>query len=419
MLTSPVPAARIGSSAQTRKPWPSEPGPTANSPPSMPTRSAIPLRPLPPDAPGTPGPPAPSSVISISSPVRSEDQPDLRPRAGPACLMVLVNASCTIRYADRSTLAGSVDGWPSMRRCTSVPAARTWSTSAGTEHSPGCGASCGSSAGSRLTTPSSRRISASEARPVVITFSRAVAVRSGCRRNAAAPPCACTTITDMPWATTSCSSRVIRARSAAAASAARWCCSRSRSAARCSSMCRWPRRLRTPSPNASARPSTSIGNRAVPSAPKVRSANHFRSAPTSVGSIAPSWSSAVASGSTQARSTGRPRSSGGSIGLPSGNGSTGGTLSDRSDRRHGRPGGRQPRPAFRRASSTAARFSTGIPSRSTGCGAAATPGTSWLRSGEGAGPVTSVTRLSANTATNRAATAITPERRRSARLASV
>lgn len=102
-------------------------------------------------------------------------------------------------------------------------------------------------------TPSSRRISASAWRPVIEIVSRAVFAWSGEVSITYAAPSACTTITDTLCATTSCSSRAIRARSAATATLACASRSRSRREARSSSCAKYALRVRIESPSTQAR----------------------------------------------------------------------------------------------------------------------------------------------------------------------
>ena len=75
--------------------------------------------------------------------------------------------------------------------------------------------------------PRRRRISPSASRPVSAMVARVRVATAGSRSAAYRAPSACTTITDSPWATTSCISRAIRARSSEAASST--CCAASRS----------------------------------------------------------------------------------------------------------------------------------------------------------------------------------------------
>ena len=63
-----------------------------------------------------------------------------RRRSVARSLSALVSASCTIRYADTSTPAGSVPAAGRQPRSTSSPPARNSSTSAGRSASPGAGA---------------------------------------------------------------------------------------------------------------------------------------------------------------------------------------------------------------------------------------------------------------------------------------
>ena len=77
-----------------------------------------------------------------------------------ACRIALLSASCTMRYADRSTPSGSVTGFPLQVTVTDTPPLRAESSSASRSASPGWGAvSCPSV----RSTPSTRRSSVSPA----------------------------------------------------------------------------------------------------------------------------------------------------------------------------------------------------------------------------------------------------------------
>ena len=79
------------------------------------------------------------------------------------------------------------------------------------------GGEAGAWSPSPRSTPSSRRISTRAWRPVAAIASKAPAARAGSVATATRPASACTTIMLTWWATTSCSSRAIRARSEATA----------------------------------------------------------------------------------------------------------------------------------------------------------------------------------------------------------
>ena len=101
-------------------------------------------------------------------------------------------------------------------------------------------------------TPSSRRSSASAARPVDATEDSDSRALPGSLSNTSSPAAACTTITLTLWAITSCSSRAIRVRSSITARSAFSSRSRSRRAARASSSARYARRVRRLSPTTHA-----------------------------------------------------------------------------------------------------------------------------------------------------------------------
>jgi hypothetical protein len=84
-----------------------------------------------------------------------------------------------MRYAEKSTPAGSARASPVTVSKTSSPVARTRSTSSGKRVSPGGGAKSGSSPAGDWTTLSSRRNSASASRPAVSIEPSASRARSG------------------------------------------------------------------------------------------------------------------------------------------------------------------------------------------------------------------------------------------------
>jgi hypothetical protein len=133
-----------------------------------------------------------------------------------------------------------------------VPAARTAASSSGSAPSPGCGTRSARSSSAR-STPSTRcsSVSAERASAATSASSAPAGSDSGASRNGAVSQR--TAIRDRWWATTSCISRAIRARSASAPRAA------------------WVRAARTCS---SAR-----ARRARPNAPRL--------APTTTGTAAP------------------------------------------------------------------------------------------------------------------------------------
>src|SRR5262249_46573704 len=98
-----------GSLASTRNPCPGS-GPATTSPPSRLARSCIPTSPRPRTSPFAL--PTPSSLISSSRRSDVRRTPTSACDAA-ACLSVLVNASWTMRYADRSSPVGRPDSSPS------------------------------------------------------------------------------------------------------------------------------------------------------------------------------------------------------------------------------------------------------------------------------------------------------------------
>src|SRR5204862_184592 len=115
----------VGRTARTVQPA-SGPGPAAMLPPSVLIRSRIAARPLPVAAGrsphGTGVRSEPASLISTTrgSPYSRRTRTD----EFGACRTQLVSASCTIRYADRSTASGSGCRSPLTVKVTSRPADR-------------------------------------------------------------------------------------------------------------------------------------------------------------------------------------------------------------------------------------------------------------------------------------------------------
>src|SRR3954447_6008580 len=223
------------------------------SPPYALTRSPMPTNPCP--SPSFRAPPTPSSRTSNrrQSGVYAIVTSALRP---PECLSALVSPSWTMRYAERSSDRGSVTGSPSTCRRTSRPAARTSFASASRSCRPGPGVSSSRASPSRRA-PSRRRISASAVRPACSTLRSAspsfdvAGIR--CRT---APTWS--TITLTAWATTSWSSRAIRARSSAAANRAADSRSRSARNARSSATSLRSARARSAYPTSQATPKSEV-----------------------------------------------------------------------------------------------------------------------------------------------------------------
>src|SRR5579884_341789 len=216
-------ASSRGSRATTLNPPPAT-GPAVSSPPYSATRSRIPTSPCPPLSGAVPAgvrssSTEPSSVTATCSDSADQDR-RTHARVRPACLRLLVSASCTIRYAESSTPSLPVGGAPSIASVTCRPAWFISSTSAGRPARLGTGASSGSAPLSR-STPTRRRISANACRPVRSIVASARLARSSSSSGSSPAPPACMTITPSAWATTSWSSRAIRARSSATAARAR------------------------------------------------------------------------------------------------------------------------------------------------------------------------------------------------------
>lgn len=161
-----------------------------------------------------------------------------------------------MRYADSSTPGGRGRGSPVVERETARPAERTVASRPSRPSRPGCGAcrALGDGASSERRTPSTLRSSARASRAfsrIPVRFSRSSSV--GCSTRCGAT-WAWMEITDMWWATTSCSSRAIRPRSS---SRARRACSSAVSSTWTTRSLRARRRLRSAVPRASAVTSTS------------------------------------------------------------------------------------------------------------------------------------------------------------------
>ena len=218
------------------------------------TRSRMPTRPCPPLP--VVRPPAAAVVDHLDldarrSPSRTRH---LGALARPACLSALVSASWTIRYAARSTACGSGRARAldvelhveAARRARSRPARRCRPPRAGGPR--------------RLLpvarrTPSDRRISPERScGRCPRSWPTATSARAGSRSMTLRAPWACMTMTPTLCATTSCSSRAIRARSSASAIRVRCSCSKLASDA-----IRWrrehgPRAPQTMASRRSARP---------------------------------------------------------------------------------------------------------------------------------------------------------------------
>ena len=198
--------------------------------------------------------------------------------SGPACLSTLVSASWAIRYTVRPVPGGRCARRRPCGRATTRSAAgphlvderarcRRLARAAGVERAVGrrrwleaaAGPARAPPSGRRgrspaRRTPSSRRMSVSAARPVSAIVPSARVAAAGSASAAYRPPSACAIITDSEWATMSCISRAMRARSAAVAICACWSRSTSsRSGAVDAGPSMVSRRERRTSPNAQTR----------------------------------------------------------------------------------------------------------------------------------------------------------------------
>src|SRR6476661_781397 len=216
----------IGKQARTRKP-PSGPGAALNSPPNTVTRSRMPVIPWPESARGAGtlagGAPAPESVTSTATDSGRYLIVTSAAEAAP-CLITLVSASWTIRYADRSMPGGMSPRWPS----TLIPTSWTWPASEARSARPGAGVRLPRGSPSCRSTPSSRRISVSAERLVASMAASACRASPGWVSITWLPTADCTAMTLIECAMTSCSSRAMRRRSSV--TARRASSSRSRSA---------------------------------------------------------------------------------------------------------------------------------------------------------------------------------------------
>ena len=159
-----------------------------------------------------------------------------------------------MRYAASPTGAGTrSSSTGSASRVTGSPARRAASTIAPRSVRSGCGAVCGPVVSLR-NTPNSRRMSVSASRADAAMATNSAAAGAGTSVSRYGAVSACTAISDMWWATTSCISRAIRVRSS---STARRSCSRSLSSVCAASACRDSRLRRIRSPTIASAPSSS------------------------------------------------------------------------------------------------------------------------------------------------------------------
>src|SRR6185437_554775 len=207
---------RTGRTAATRNP-PSPVGPASRLPPSIVARSRMPTRPCPP----------PAAQVPLAT--STEATPSLRissvrlsgryatctcTRAPGACRIALLSASCTIRYADRSTPSGRSTGFPLQVTATDTPPLRAESSRVSSSASPGCGVVPATPVRS---TPSTRRSSPRPASALARISPKLSTSSGGGSAVLYGAASAWIAITDMWCATTSCSSRAIRCRSSSSA----------------------------------------------------------------------------------------------------------------------------------------------------------------------------------------------------------
>ena len=166
---------------------------------------------------------------------------------------------------------------PSTCSVAGTPAARTSSTSRGRSARPGAGA-CDRAPSLSRSTPSSRRISVSVPRDVAEIASSAARACSGWSSSTCAPTPACTAMTDIEWATTSCSSWAMRSRSSASTLAALWRSASARSSASRTLASVAARRLRKATPSAQ----TAANWARTPNAPTVSSPGRSPSPSTTI-----------------------------------------------------------------------------------------------------------------------------------------
>ena len=140
---------------------------------------------------------------------------------------------------------------PLASSVTPSPARRVSATRSGMSARPGTGRIAAASSPWR-STPSIRRISTSDSRLVVSMTPRASRAASTSVSMTCLPTPACTAMTDIACATTSCSSRAMRSRSAATAARSRSSRSRSSIRVRSSSAAHRSRRWRRLSPASQA-----------------------------------------------------------------------------------------------------------------------------------------------------------------------
>ncbi|CAI4156567.1 hypothetical protein CCOS2040_06330 [Streptomyces albidoflavus] len=174
---------------------------------------------------------------------------------GPACLWTLVSASCTTRYAARSTAAGSGSPRSGQAISTGRPALRNRSARSSRRARPGAGSVGASGSPLWRSRPTVARSSSSAERLASRTWASASLAWSGLRSMTWAATPAWTLTRAMWWATTSCRSRAIRSRSSATRRRASSSRVRSARSARSWMAVMYARLLRTASPAAAARPS--------------------------------------------------------------------------------------------------------------------------------------------------------------------
>src|ERR1700735_2923206 len=203
----------------TKSPPPS--GPCASVPPASATRSARLTSPSPdPGSSPTRSPasrPLTGSLLRTSTSSPSPAQPASEPAAAvvPACLLTLVSASRTIRYASLPIGPGTASGSSTvMSSPTLSPAFRYPSTKGAMSRSVGCGASGACACSPSCSTPIMSRNSVIAWRAVDLISPAVFATSSGGRSGRISSAPACNAISETRCASTSCISTAIAARSA-------------------------------------------------------------------------------------------------------------------------------------------------------------------------------------------------------------
>jgi hypothetical protein len=203
------PAAKVPSRAWTRCRMPAMPRPDRRI-----CRSEADSTPL----------PLPSSSTCTTSSSGAYPRRTVARASPPAWRTTLVSASCTMRNAARPTPAGTGLATPSTASWTSRPATRVRRTRPSRSRGPAVGARgaqapdspCASSPSPRLSTSITERSSASASSLASLMASRAGRACWGRSSSRCSATPDCTLMSEMLWASTSCSSRAMSSRSSLA-----------------------------------------------------------------------------------------------------------------------------------------------------------------------------------------------------------